>query len=103
MSLVDKILGWLRAGYPQGIPQGDYIALLGVLHRELTEAEVEKLTKQLRDGEGGIPAEVSDERIREAIRRSVLEEPSEADVARVAARLAAGGWPLTAVEDLRED
>jgi uncharacterized protein DUF3349 len=86
---VETILGWLRAGYPDGVPAHDYIALLGILHRSLTEAEVTEIATQLRqDGDG------SDEAIRESIRERALEEPSESDVRRVAGRLAAAGWPL---------
>ena len=35
-----RILGWLREGYPQGVPREDYIALFGVLQRHLTEEEI---------------------------------------------------------------
>ncbi|HEY5484993.1 MAG TPA: DUF3349 domain-containing protein, partial [Propionibacteriaceae bacterium] len=31
-----RVVGWLRAGYPDGVPQQDYVALLGILHRQLT-------------------------------------------------------------------
>jgi len=36
-----RILGWLRAGYQEGIPGQDYVPLLEVLHRQLTDAEVD--------------------------------------------------------------
>ena len=95
MNRLDRIIGWLRAGYPKGVPQGDYIALLGVLHRELTDTDIEKVALKLRaTGESGIPEDVSEERIREMIRSRMLQEPTEADVRRVAAHLTAGGWPL---------
>ncbi len=91
-SVVNRVLGWLRGGYPQGIPQNDYIALFGILHRTLTRDEVEQIaheTYRARVGRDG-----TDEEIRERIRTLIHEEPTEADVRRVAARLAAGGWPL---------
>lgn len=90
-GLFERILQWLRAGYPDGIPQHDYVALLGILRRSLTDAEVEQLAYQLRFSQESAD---SDEQIRELIRRTALEEPSEADVRRVASRLAQGGWPL---------
>lgn len=68
-----RLLGWLRGGYPQGVPQSDYVALFGILHRDLTETEVE---------------------IAAGIRRVAMEKPSEEDIARVAGRLASAGWPL---------
>ena len=88
---VETVVGWLRAGYPDGIPDHDYIALLGILHRSLTDAEVAEIADRLRaDGD------TSDEAIRDSIRERALEEPSDSDVRRVASRLAGAGWPLAA-------
>lgn len=95
-SPVHRLLTWLRAGYPYGVPQRDYIALFGILHRHLTPEEVEQIAFELYDGEGGLDTNIPRERIREIIRETVLEEPDEADVTRVAGRLAKGGWPLAA-------
>ena len=39
-NLVQRILRWLRAGYPDGVPQQDYVALLGILRRTLTPSEL---------------------------------------------------------------
>ena len=33
---MQRVLQWLRAGYPEGVPQQDYVALLGILRRTLT-------------------------------------------------------------------
>lgn len=91
-SILGSILGWLRAGYPHGIPQGDYVALFAVLHRKLTEQEVgeivEKLTASDTDGK------IDRSEIEAAIAKLAKEQPGDDDVARVASRLAAGGWPL---------
>lgn len=88
---VERILGWLRGGYPDGVPEHDYVALFGILHRSLTTVEVEDLAQRLREAGG---SDVTEERIRDAIRDLALEEPKEQDVRRVASRLAQGGWPL---------
>ncbi|MBK8446433.1 MAG: DUF3349 domain-containing protein [Micropruina sp.] len=90
-SPLERILHWLRAGYPEGVPQHDYVALLGVLQRHLTDQEVEELARQLRASRGAV---VDDDQIRKSIRELALEDPSEEDVRRVAGRLAQGGWPL---------
>ncbi|MEL4357369.1 MULTISPECIES: DUF3349 domain-containing protein [unclassified Luteococcus] len=100
---LDKILGWLRAGYPQGIDQSNYIALFGVLHRNLTEEEVEYLVLELHRGEGGISSAIPEERVREAIRETVHEEPSREDVLRVLERLEAAGWPHTSMPEPTEE
>lgn len=100
------MLTWLREGYPDGIPEQDYVTLFGILHRDLTPAEVDVLARELAareaaDGVGpsavGPSTGVTREQIADAIRQTVLEEASDADVARVASRLAAGGWPLARV------
>nr|WP_246598602.1 DUF3349 domain-containing protein [Nocardia tengchongensis] len=96
--MLQKVLDWLKAGYPQGIPQSDYVALLAVLHRRLTDYEVQLVVERLvRDRVAGTDIERADiERadIEAAIARVAKEQPGEDDIARVASRLAAGGWPL---------
>lgn len=98
-----KILHWLREGYPEGVPQGDYIALLGVLHRSLTPEEVERLAIELYRGEGGVDATVTEERIREVIREHIHEEPTKEDVLRVLERMESGGWPYQQPDADRAD
>ena len=33
MSRIERIVNWLKGGYPQGIPEADYVPLLAVLAR----------------------------------------------------------------------
>ena len=89
-----RSLEWLRAGYPTGVPRQDYVALLGLLRRKLTEEEIHKIAQDLADQSvlAGDPISVQD--IEGMIGDAVLQQPSAEDVARVSARLAAGGWPL---------
>lgn len=93
--LMRRFLDWLRAGYPHGIPQHDYIALFGILHRDLTEAEVEEIAMVLHEEDGGNYANCAPQRIRDLIQKHIHEAPSDMDVARVSNRLAQGGWPLS--------
>ena len=91
-----RAVGWLRAGYPAGVPRGDYVALLGVLRRKLTEEEVRRIAVDLADQSvlaGDDPISTAD--IEQTISSALLQEATPQDVARVSARLAAGGWPLT--------
>ena len=46
-SPVAKILNWLKAGYPEGIPPRDFPSVLLVLHRNLTDAEIESIADYL--------------------------------------------------------
>ncbi|MCX4092659.1 DUF3349 domain-containing protein [Nocardia sp. alder85J] len=91
VSLLDSILRWLRAGYPHGVPSEDYVALFAILHRRLTETEVEEIVAQLTAGD---PEQIDDAAIEAAIVKLAHEQPGDDDVARVASKLAAGGWPL---------
>jgi Protein of unknown function (DUF3349) len=93
-SLVQCVLGWLRAGYPEGIPPSDYIPILGVLQRRLTSEEIRSIADDLAEQSSGSDVPISRQDIQSMIRETVLQQASESDVARVSARLAAGGWPL---------
>jgi hypothetical protein len=87
-------LKWLRAGYPAGVPRQDYVALLGLLRRKLTEYEVHQIAADLAAQAEKTAEPVTTQDIEQMINQSVLQPASEQDVARVSARLAAGGWPL---------
>ena len=92
-NFVARALGWLRAGYPQGVPKQDYVALLGLLRRKLTDQEVHAISNELAllalQGENITTADVE-----KLINEATLDEASAEDVARVSSHLAAGGWPL---------
>ncbi|MCK9923128.1 DUF3349 domain-containing protein [Frankia sp. AgPm24] len=85
-----SIVGWLRAGYPEGVPDHDYLPLFALLRRKLTADEVDELATTL--------AEADDSASVHAVRTAISELTNGAardqDIARVSARLAAGGWPL---------
>ena len=89
-----SIIAWLRAGYPEGVPTVDYIPLFALLGSQLTDVEVLAIADELE--------KQSDPDSAAAIKRAINEvthvKPTDADVARVRARLAAGGWPLAPVE-----
>lgn len=94
---IAKVIEWLRAGYPQGVPRQDYVALLGILHRSLTDAEVATIAEELRLGEAGADGTITSADIAGGIQETVKQQASEADIARVASHLAAGGWPLMTI------
>lgn len=95
VGLVGRVLAWLRAGYPEGVPQQDYVALLGLLERNLTRTERDRVVHELTtaatdQGDAMITAGQVQERIEDLIKGPASTE----DVLRVSARLAAAGWPL---------
>jgi hypothetical protein len=95
-NFLTRAVEWLRAGYPTGVPRTDYVALLGVLRRKMTEEEVRLIANLLSDQsvlDGGDDP-ISSEDIEKMISGEMLQEATPEDVVRVSARLAAGGWPL---------
>lgn len=99
-NVVSRMIGWLRQGYPHGVPQADYVALFGILHRDLTDAEIEQVVRALREDASYPTANaIPEDRIAEEIQRLVHEAASESDIKRVSIRLVEGGWPLASVDD----
>ena len=88
--LLSKIVTWLRAGYPEGVPEHDYIPLFALLGSQLTNDEVTLIGDELAFSS----APESAEAIKKAIADVTHTTPNEADINRVRSHLAAGGWPL---------
>lgn len=83
------VVAWLRAGYPEGVPQTDYFPLIALLSRRLTSDEVRTVAAELlRRGD------FDHVDIGVMITRITDELPTPDDVERVRKRLAAKGWPL---------
>jgi Protein of unknown function (DUF3349) len=96
MSLMSSVVDFLRAGYPEGVPTQDYIPLLALLRRQLTDDEVLEVAQSVAsDSDPDIAASV-----REAILEITRQPPLQSDLARVAARMASGGWPLASLDSL---
>lgn len=89
-----RIINWLRAGYPEGVPEHDYIPLLTVLRHQLTDDEVTLIADELAFSSD--PESAAE--IKKATSAITRGDVSDADIARVRSRLAAGGWPLVAPE-----
>jgi hypothetical protein len=89
-----SIVGWLRAGYPEGVPERDYLPLFALLASQLTNDEVEAIADELA-ANGGLESGAA---VRAAIEAVTHTVSTDSDVARVRSRLAAGGWPLAIPE-----
>jgi hypothetical protein len=96
--VLSKIIAWLRAGYPEGVPDVDYIPLFALLGSQLTESEVKEIAEELANESKPESAEA----IQRAIETVTSHKPQDSDVARVKARLAAGGWPLARPEGITD-
>jgi hypothetical protein len=93
-GVLTSVLNWLRKGYPEGVPPKDYFPLLALLKKRLTDAEVDAVIADLESSGVLVPDHAA---LSQAIERVARQEPDDEDIALVAARLAAAGWPLAEV------
>ena len=93
-GVLSNVLGWLHQGYPEGVPQKDYFALLALLKRSLTEDEVIRAAQSVLKS---TPSDtVTEQQIRTAVHSVIAKEPNPEEIHQVASRLASVGWPLAA-------
>lgn len=92
-----KIVAWLNAGYPEGVPGPDRVPLMALLTPRLTNDEVKTVAQDLMDR-----GEFDHIDIGVLITQLTDELPREEDVERVRTRLAAKGWPLDDPRDSDE-
>ena len=77
---------------PEGVPTNDYIPLLALLRRRLSDDEVIAVATELMST-GHTPVEGTDVRV--AITKLTNDMPSPEDTERVERRLTAAGCPVT--------
>lgn len=88
-AFVAKIVAWITAGYPEGVPGPDRVPLMSLLNRRLSNDEVKAVAQGLMDR-----GEFDHIDIGVFITQMTDELPQEEDVERVRERLATKGWPL---------
>ncbi len=95
-SLFHSILQWLRAGYPEGVPGPDRVPLLALLRATpLTEDQVKEVVRNLTaDAAASADGTFDDDEIAAFIKDVTHHDAGPENVSRVAAKLAAAGWPL---------
>jgi hypothetical protein len=88
-----SVLDWLREGYPAGVPAKDYIPLIALLRRRLTEDEVREIAAQIAEqSPNGGAANGTD--IGVHITKLTDALPSDEELARVEKHLTQyHGWP----------
>ena len=89
-----SVIRWLDVGYPQGVPGPDQVALFALLQatpltKEQLEEVVHKITKKSDSDEP-----INREEIAKFITETTHHDPGPENIQRVAAKLAAAGWPL---------
>ncbi|GGM07431.1 DUF3349 domain-containing protein [Nakamurella endophytica] len=90
-AFLRAVMGWLRAGYPSGVPEQDYVPLLALLRRRVTDEEIAWIVGQLTEG-GRPPFGTAD--IGVLITKVTQDMPHAEDEARVRDRLEAAGWAV---------
>ncbi|MCV7230345.1 DUF3349 domain-containing protein [Mycolicibacterium komossense] len=94
-GFISKIVSWVTAGYPEGVPGPDRVPLFALLSRRLSNDEIELVVEELI-----FRHEIEDVDIGVLITQLTDELPTPDDIERVRAHLAANGWPL---DDPRDD
>lgn len=100
-SLLGSILNWLRAGYPEGVPGPDRVPLLALLRATpLTEDQIKDIVRNITaDGSAAlVDGEIGTDEIEAFISDVTHYDAGSENVQRVAAKLAAAGWPLAGVD-----
>ena len=92
-----SVIKWLQVGYPDGVPGPDRVALLALLRATpLSEDEITKAVDSIDEeelSESGIDRDV----LADFISDMTHYDAGPENIARVAARLAAAGWPLSGI------
>jgi Protein of unknown function (DUF3349) len=101
-SLLGSILNWLRAGYPEGVPGPDRVPLLALLRATpLTDEQIKEVVHHITADGSTATADgsIDKDEIAAFINDVSHHDAGPENVGRVAAKLAAAGWPLAGVGD----
>lgn len=90
-AYLQRVVDWLRAGYPNGVPDTDYQPMLALLRRRLTDEEVAELGDELVRN-GLVPADRIDVGV--GITKVTDELPTDGELQRVGSRLREEGFPV---------
>ena len=98
------MIQWLQVGYPDGVPGPDRLALLELLRSSplLSDNEITEVVDAIDEDElsnGTAERDV----IADFISDMTHYDAGPENIARVAARLAAAGWPLFGITDHDDD
>ena len=88
---IDRIVAWLRAGYPEGIPAHDSVPLMALLSRRMTDDEIDEVSASLASSGLVVPTE---SHVGAEMVRVMHELPSSEEIHRVARKLRAMGWSI---------
>jgi hypothetical protein len=91
-----SVIQWLEVGYPDGVPGPDRVAVLALLRSTpLTEHEITEVVDAIDEEE--LDGNVDRDVIADFISDMTHYDAGPENISRVAARLAAAGWPLSGI------
>jgi len=96
-NFIGRIVDWINAGYPEGVPGPDRVPLFALLKRRLTDDEVKIVAGALIQ-----QGEIADADIGVLITEITDALPTPDEIERVRERLAAYGWPLDDARDAED-
>ena len=92
------MIQWLQVGYPEGVPGPDRVPLLALLRSTpLSEDEITEVVDAI-DEEDPSAAGLDRDVLADFISDMTNYDAGPENIARVAARLAAAGWPLAGID-----
>ena len=95
--LFRSVINWLRAGYPGGVPGPDRVPLLALLRNTpLSEEQVKEVVREITAHQDEVLADgvLNRDEIEQFIEGVAHHDGGPENIQRVAAKLAAAGWPL---------
>ncbi len=90
-----SVIQWLQVGYPEGVPGPDRVPLLALLRS--TPLSPEEITEVVDAIDEEADGKVDRDVIADFISDMTQYDAGPENIARVAARLAAAGWPLAGI------
>jgi hypothetical protein len=100
-NFLRSVIRWLQVGYPQGVPGPDQVPLFALLRSTpLTPDQIKEVVGNLTANESAAVADgvIDGNEIAEKISELTHRDPGPENVRRVAATLAAAGWPLAGID-----
>src|ERR1700719_725238 len=93
-QLLQRIVDYLRAGYPEGVPQHDYIPLFALVGQRLATEDVSRVADEMTT-RALAPSGVDPSRaVAEALAALAEGTLDDGELARVKTRLESVGWSL---------
>jgi Protein of unknown function (DUF3349) len=96
-----SVIRWLQVGYPQGVPGPDQVPLFALLRSTpLTQDQIKEVVTNLtaKGSDTAADGVIDGNEIAEKISQLTHHDAGPENVRRVAATLAAAGWPLAGID-----